>query len=85
LYKKNEFAQALAAYNAGEIIYFRRYSDNYYRMDDISYLLSQGAKASCLSKNIFWKRHFYDQLIANFNNNHPRVLDTILFCNKSGF
>ena len=85
LYSKGEFDQALAFYNAGEIIYFRRYSENYYRMDDISYLLSQGAKVACLSKSVFWKKHFYDQFLTNFNHDHPRVVATKLFCKKSGF
>jgi hypothetical protein len=54
-------------------------------MDDISYLLSQGTKTACQSKSAFWKKHFYDQLLANFNNNHPSVQATKLFCEKSGF
>ena len=51
-------------------------------MDDISYLLSQGAKAACIVKNQFWKKHFYDQMIANFAKDHPRVVDALAVCDK---
>ena len=52
-------------------------------MDDISYLMSQGAKVACESNNVFWKNHFYNQLITNFDKNHFRVIDTVEFCNKN--
>ncbi len=51
-------------------------------MDDISYLLSQGSKAACTSKNHFWKKHFYDQMIANFGTERPRAIEAIAVCDK---
>ena len=83
LYKRNEFDRSLEAYNEGEAIYFRIYGDNFRYMDDISYLMSQGSKVACVSKNVFWKNHFYNQLITNFDKKHFRVLDTVGFCNKN--
>ena len=62
-----KYDDALLSYNQAESIYFKRYGDNYNKMDDINYLLSQGAKVSCTSKNPFWKKHFYDQLVNNFD------------------
>ncbi len=82
LFKKNQLDEALEAYNEGETIYFRIYGDNYRYMDDISYLLSQGSKAACSSKNHFWKKHFYDQMIAYFGTEHPRVSEAIAVCDK---
>jgi tetratricopeptide (TPR) repeat protein len=82
LFKKNQLDEALEAYNEAEIIYSRIYGDNYRYMDDISYLLSQGSKAGCVSKNHFWKKHFYDQMIANFGTEHPRVIEAIAVCSK---
>ena len=82
LLKKNQLDEALESYNEAEIIYFRIYGDNYRYMDDISYLLSQGSKAACVSKNHFWKKHFYDQMIANFDMDHPRVIEAIAVCSK---
>jgi len=83
LYKKNEFDKSLEVYNEAEAIYFRIYGDNFRYMDDISYLMSQGSKVACVSKSVFWKNHFYNQLIANFDNEHFRVVDTVEFCNKN--
>ena len=83
LYKRKEFDKSLEAYNEGEAIYFRIYEDNFRYMDDISYLMSQGAKVACESNNVFWKNHFYNQLITNFDKNHFRVIDTVEFCNKN--
>lgn len=82
LFKKNRFDESLTAYNEAEAIYFRTYGNNYSRMDDVSYLLSQGAKSACIGKNQFWKKHFYDQMLANFAKDHPRVVDTIAVCDK---
>ena len=82
LFKKNKFDESLTAYNEAEAIYFRTYGNNYSRMDDVSYLLSQGAKAACIGKNQFWKKHFYDQMLGNFAKDHPRVVDTIAVCDK---
>jgi tetratricopeptide (TPR) repeat protein len=83
LYKKNKFDEALEVYNEAEAIYFRIYGDNFRYMDDVSYLMSQGSKVACVSNNTFWKNHFYNQLIANFDNKHFRVVDTVEFCNKN--
>lgn len=82
LFKKNRFDESLTAYNEAEAIYFRTYGNNYSRMDDVSYLLSQGSKAACIGKNQFWKKHFYDQMLANFAKDHPRVVDTMAVCEK---
>lgn len=82
LFKKNRFDESLTAYNEAEAIYFRTYGNNYSRMDDVSYLLSQGSKAACIGKNQFWKKHFYDQMLANFAKDHPRVVDAIAVCDK---
>lgn len=83
LYKKNEFDKSLEVYNEAEAIYFRIYGDNFRYMDDISYLMSQGSKVACESNNVFWKNHFYNQLITNFDKKHFRVIDTVEFCNKN--
>jgi tetratricopeptide (TPR) repeat protein len=82
LFKKNKLDEAVEAYNEAETIYFRKYGDNYRYMDDISYLLSQGSKAACTSKNHFWKKHFYDQMIANFGTERPRAIEAIAVCDK---
>ena len=79
-----KFDEALLAYNEAEAIYFRRYGTNYQKMDDINYLLSQGAKVACTVKNSFWKKHFYDQLMSNFDETHPRVKEVKDICLKSG-
>jgi hypothetical protein len=79
-----KYDEALLSYNQAESIYFKRYGDNYNKMDDINYLLSQGAKVSCIAKNSFWKKHFYDQLVNNFDLNHPRIIEVEKLCQKSG-
>ena len=84
LAEKGKFDEALLSYNEAEAIYFKRYDSNYKKMDDINYLLSQGAKVACISKNAFWKKHFYNQLINNFDKNHPRVKEVENICLKSG-
>lgn len=78
-----KFDEALLAYNEAEAIFLRRYGINYQKMDDINYLLSQGAKVACIAQNSFWKKHFYDQLINNFDENHPRVKEVKNVCLKS--
>lgn len=84
LAKNGKSDEALLTYNEAEAIYFRRYNANYNKMDDINYLLSQGAKVACISKNAFWKKHFYNQLINNFDKNHPRVKEVENICLNSG-
>lgn len=79
-----KYDDAFISYNRAESIYFKRYGDNYNKMDDINYLLSQGAKVSCMAKNPFWKKHFYDQLVNNFDLQHPRIIEVEKFCKKSG-
>jgi tetratricopeptide (TPR) repeat protein len=79
-----KYDDALLSYNQAESIYFKRYGDNYNKMDDINYLLSQGAKVSCTSKNPFWKKHFYEQLVNNFDLTHPRIIEVEKLCQKSG-
>lgn len=85
LYTKQEYTQALEAYNKGEIIYLRRYGNNYRYMDDIVYLLSQGLKVSCINKNKFWRKHFYNQLLELFDDKHPRIIEAMKYCKDSAF
>ncbi len=84
LAENRKFDEALLTYNEAEAIYFRRYDNNYKKMDDINYLLSQGAKFACISKNAFWKKHFYNQLINIFDKNHHRVKEVENICLNSG-
>ena len=84
LAENGRFDEALLTYNEAEAIYFRRYDNNYKKMDDINYLLSQGAKFACISKNAFWKKHFYNQLINIFDKNHHRVKEVENICLNSG-
>ncbi len=69
----DKFDEALLTYNEAEAIYLRRYGDNFYNMDNVNYLLFQGAKVACLVKNYFWSKHFYNQLVNNFDKNHVRL------------
>lgn len=85
LYKKGYFVESLEAYNAGEVIYSNLYGDNFRYMEDAAYLMSQGAKVACEAKNVFWKNHFYNQLISNFDNTNSRVASALKYCQKSGF
>ena len=79
-----KYDEALRLYNEAETIYFKRYGENYSKMDDINYLLSQGTKAACAAKNLFWKNHFYGQLTKFFDRNHPRIIEVEKLCMQLG-
>lgn len=85
LVAKKDYVSALESYNEAEIIYFRKYGENYFNMDDILYLLTQGMKTACLDQNTFWKDHFYLGLMRFSEDSNPRIKDTIKFCKTLGF
>lgn len=79
-----KYDEALLSYNEAEAIYFKRYGENYSKMDDINYLLFQGTKVACRTKNSFWKNHFYGQLTKFFDRNHPRIIEAEKQCSHLG-
>ncbi len=85
LTEKKDFENALETYNEAEAIYHRRYGSNYRYLDEISYLLAQGTRAACMSKNAFWQKHYQDQLFTYFGEAHVRSLEVLKLCNNSSF
>ena len=76
----NKYHEAVKNYDIAEHIYYNRYRINTKNVDEVSYVLAQGAKASCYIKSKEWYDKFFNNLLRYFTNKHFRVQEVKDFC-----
>jgi tetratricopeptide (TPR) repeat protein len=76
----NKYHEAVKNYDIAEHIYYNRYRINTRNVDEVSYVLAQGAKASCYIKSKEWYDKFFNNLLRYFTNKHFRVQEVKDFC-----
>ena len=74
---------AIQCYDKAENIYYNRFRQNIKNMDEVSYVLSQGAKVSCKNNNEYWFNKFMGHLTNYFGSDHKRVKDTQEYCSQT--
>ncbi len=76
----NKMQEALTIYNLAEMIYLRRYRENFDNMSDVQDLFVRAALAACRAKNHYWKTHYYDYLLRHFNREDQGIKEVINLC-----
>ena len=74
--------QAIASYRDAQKIYFYLYKDKRSNVEQVSYLYTQGAKASCQTKDIYHYKCFGEPQIDDFGKDHPNTIDMLKYCDK---
>ncbi len=74
--------EAMSYYDKAENIYYNRFRQNIKNIDEVSYVLSQGAKLACKNNNKDWFDKFMGHLTHYFGINHKRVKETQEYCSQ---
>ena len=77
-----QLKEAIYSYDKAERIYYNLYRQNIKNMDEVSYVLSQGAKTSCQYKNRSWYERFMNNLLHYFGDDHFRVHEAKSICSQ---
>jgi tetratricopeptide (TPR) repeat protein len=82
LFAENKIKEAINFYNKAYSIYYYLYRDNRKNVAQVSYLYSQGAKASCKARNLFSYKFFGKAQVKEFGINHPNTVSMFEYCKK---
>ena len=82
LLNQDKAEQAIASYRDAQKIYFYLYKDKRSNVEQVSYLYTQGAKASCQTKDIYHYKCFGEPQIDDFGKDHPNTIDMLKYCDK---
>jgi tetratricopeptide (TPR) repeat protein len=83
LMKTDKYQEAIKNYDKAEHIYYNRYRNNTKNVDEVSYVLAQGSKASCYIKSKEWYNKFFNSLLRYFTKEHFRVQEVQDFCQRT--
>lgn len=72
--------EAIPNYDKAEHIYYNRYRNNIKNVDEVSYVLAQGAKASYYIRNKEWYNKFFNNLLRYFSKKHFRIKEIENIC-----
>ncbi|MDX1916432.1 MAG: tetratricopeptide repeat protein [Rickettsiaceae bacterium] len=75
---------ALESYRKAQGIYFHLYKEQDKEVAFVSYLYTQGAKASCDAKNSHYYTSFRDMQVKAFGHNHPDTIEMFRYCKLRG-
>ena len=78
-FKLNGYEKALDSYNKAEKIFKNSYKHNHYKVDNVSYLLLQAAKASYKLDNLILYSHYVNALIKVLGSDHARMKELEAF------
>ena len=82
LFAQNKIKEAIKSYNKAYTIYYYLYKDNRKNVAQVSYLYSQGAKASCKAKNLSSYKFFGKQQVKEFGIKHPNTVSMFEYCKQ---
>ena len=81
-FAQDNLKQAIASYKRAQVIYFYLYKDNSKNVAHVSYLYTQGAKASCRSKDLYNYKSFGKSQVKEFGVNHPNTVAMFEYCKQ---
>lgn len=73
---------SLEFYSMAETVFYNRYRNNMYNLDNVGYLYAMASEASCNLGEPFWYNKFSNKLIKQFGKNHPRTQQVLAKCQK---
>ncbi|MCC8371606.1 MAG: tetratricopeptide repeat protein [Rickettsia endosymbiont of Pseudomimeciton antennatum] len=82
LFAQDSIKEAIKSYNKAYTIYYYLYRDNRKNVAQMSYLYSQGAKASCKAKNLHSYKFFGKPQVKEFGINHPNTASMFEYCKQ---
>jgi len=78
----NKLEDAIVAYREAHNIYLHLYKDKISNIMPISYLYTQGAKASCKKKDLYHYKSFGEAQIRDFGINHFNTINMLKYCEQ---
>lgn len=82
LFAQDNIKEAIESYNKAYSIYYYLYKDNRKNVAQVSYLYSQGAKAACKAKNLFYYKFFGKSQVKEFGINHSNTVSMFEYCKQ---
>jgi tetratricopeptide (TPR) repeat protein len=82
LFAQNKIKDAMGSYNKAYSIYYYLYRDNRKNMAQVSYMYSQGAKASCKAKELSSYKFFGKSQVKEFGINHSNTVSMFEYCKQ---
>ena len=79
---KNNMKKAISSYRDAQKIYFYLYKNRRGNVEQVSYLYTQGAKASCASKDYYHYKCFGEAQVNEFGKEHANTIAMFEYCNK---
>lgn len=81
-FAQNDMEKAITSYRDAQKIYFYLYKNKRSNIEQLSYLYTQGAKASCKAKDDYHYKCFGEAQINEFGGDHPNTISMLDYCNK---
>lgn len=81
-YKQNKPKEAIEAYKKAQAIYSYLYKSNRKNVHHVSYLYTQGAKASCEIKDKYNYKSFGKAQIEDFGIKHQNTIEMLEYCKR---
>lgn len=82
LFVQNNIKEAIAAYRDAQKIYFFLYKNTKGTLEQVSYLYTQGAKASCKAQDLYHYQCFGKPQVAEFGKSHFNTRSMFEYCEK---
>lgn len=82
LFSQNKIEKAITSYRNAQKIYFYLYKNKRGNIEQVSYLYTQGAKASCKKQDAYHYKCFGKPQIAEFGIEHPDTISMLSYCKK---
>ena len=84
LFASDDLKQAIEAYKKAQIIYFYLYRERTKNVAYVSYLYTQGAKASCKARDLYNYKTFGKPQVKEFGVDHPNTIAMFEYCKQHG-
>ena len=81
-FAQDRLKEAIDSYMDAQKIYFYLYKDDRKNVAHVSYLYTQGAKASCLAKDLYHYQCFGRFQVREFGAEHPNTTNMLKYCNN---
>ncbi len=82
LFAKMQAKSAIESYREAEKIYFNLYKSNRNKIAQVSYLYTQGAKAACSIKDLYYYKCFGEPQVREFGQDHPNTIAMLKYCKQ---
>jgi hypothetical protein len=82
LFTELQARSAIESYREAEKIYFNLYKSNRSKIAQVSYLYTQGAKAACSIKDLYYYKCFGESQIREFGQEHPNSIAMLKYCKQ---